>query len=59
MVEVKVGERITYTITLEAGIGYCEECFFYNGRCCNRNNELECLDKYRSDGKNIIFREIK
>lgn len=58
MKDLKIGERITYSVTLEADIGCCEECFFYNDCCCNRHNELECLGKYRSDGKNIIFKLV-
>lgn len=61
MRELKVGEKITftYTVTLEAAIGYCKKCFFYNNGYCNRSSELECLGKYRSDGKSVIFKEVK
>lgn len=62
MVELKVGERVT--ITLEAveavkGKG-CDGCFFdRNGGCVAISLGMECVPKYRSDKKDVIFKEVK
>ena len=57
MKELKVGERVT--ITLEAVKG-CDGCFFDgNGGCVAISLGMECVPKYRSDHKNIIFKEVK
>ena len=63
MKELKVGERVT--ITLEAveavkGKG-CDGCFFdgRNGCCVAISLGMECTSKYRSDKKNVIFKEVK
>ena len=63
MAEIKVGERVT--VTLEAvkaveGKG-CDGCFFdgTTGFCAAIALGMECASKYRSDGKNIIFKEVK
>ena len=63
MKELKVGERVT--ITLEAveavkGKG-CDGCFFdgrYGGYVAISLG-IECTPKYRSDHKNVIFKEVK
>ena len=60
MKELKVGERVT--ITLEAvEHDTCEGCFFdgRNGCCVAMSLGMECLPKYRSDKKNVIFKEVK
>ena len=60
MKELKVRERVT--ITLEA-IEHrtCEGCFFKGiaGYCGAAPLGLMCLPKYRSDKKNVIFKEVK
>lgn len=62
MAELKVGERVT--ITLEAveavkGKG-CDGCFFdRNGGCVAISLGMECVPKYRSDKKDVIFKEVK
>ena len=60
MKELKVGERVT--ITLEA-IEHrtCEGCFFKGIAvyCGAAPLGLKCLPIYRSDKKNIIFKEVK
>lgn len=63
MKELKIGERVT--ITLEAveavkGKG-CDGCFFdgRNGCCVAISLGMECVPKYRSDGKDVIFKEVK
>ena len=58
MKELKVGERVT--ITLEAVKG-CDGCFFdgINGCCVAISLGMECVPKYRSDHKSVIFKEVK
>ena len=60
MKELKVGERVT--ITLEA-IEHrtCKGCFFkgISGYCGAAPLGLMCLPKYRSDHKNVTFKEVK
>lgn len=59
MKELKVGERTT--ITLEAvEHNNCEGCFFYiqeEGYPCMY--VFKCSKYARSDGKNIIYKEVK
>ena len=61
MRELKVGERVT--ITLEAvEHSTCEGCFFQGIAgyyCVAAQLGLMCLPKYRSDKKNVIFKEVK
>ena len=55
MKELKVGERVT--ITLEAvESDYCEGCFFFNIGDCFITS---CRGYKRSDGKSVIFKEVK
>lgn len=60
MNEIKVGERVT--IILEAvEHDTCEGCFFKGvaGYCGAAPLGLKCIPKYRSDKKNVIFKEVK
>lgn len=60
MKEIKVGERVT--ITLKAvEHSTCEGCFFevVGGYCGAALLGLMCVPKYRSDKKNVIFKEVK
>ena len=60
MKELKVGERVT--VTLEAvEHDTCEGCFFKGvaGYCGATSLGLECVPKYRSDGKEVIFKAVK
>lgn len=61
MKELKIGKRVT--IILEAvEHDTCEGCFFKGvaGYCgAAPLVGLKCLSKYRSDKKNIIFKEVK
>jgi len=34
----------------------CEKCFFYEDKLCK---ELICTKERRSDGKDVIFREVR
>ena len=56
--ELKVVEIVT--ITLEAiESDKCEDCYFYDKNGCNVRGKFECIDKYRSDHKNVTFKEVK
>ena len=62
MKELKVGERVTITLEVVEAIKSkgCEGCFFDgNGGCVAISLGMECSPKYRSDGKNIIYKEVK
>ena len=67
MTELKVGERVTVTLEVvgdDVGDG-CDGCFFsIDGTCYNptRNgwaDGFQCEPEDRSDGKSIIFKEVK
>ena len=65
MAELKVGERVTLEVIEQNVSNGCDDCFFgyddicynptYNGWC----DGFQCEQKERSDGKNVIFKEIK
>lgn len=61
MKELKVGERVTITLEVVERKGGCKGCFFegVDGCCGATSLGLECVPKYRSDGKNVIFKEVK
>ena len=61
MKELKVGERITITLEAVETVKGCDGCFFdeKNGCCVAISLGMECSPKYRSDGKNIIYKEVK
>ena len=55
MKELKVGERIILEV-VEVKCISCQDCFFAKeGEACHEH----CSASDRSDGKNIIFKEIK
>lgn len=60
MKELKVGERIAITLEVVEQKG-CKGCFFegIDGYRGATSLGMECIPKYRSDGKNVIFREVK
>lgn len=59
MKELKVGERITVTLEAENS-NDCECCFFNRKDICRANDfDFECNAIYRSDGKDVIFKEVK
>lgn len=59
MKEIKVGERVTITLEVVEH-STCEGCFFnVAGYCGAALLGLMCIPKYRSDGKNVIFKEVK
>ena len=60
MKELKVGERLTITLEAVEAVKGCNGCFFdRDGGCVAISLGMECSPKYRSDGKNIIYKEIK
>lgn len=60
MNELKVGERVTITLEAVEAVKGCDGCFFDgNGGCVAISLGMECVPKYRSDKKNIIFKEVK
>lgn len=61
MKELKVGERVTITLEAVEVVKSCDGCFF-DGRdvsCVAISLGMECTPKYRSDHKNVIFKEVK
>ena len=60
MKELKVGERLTITLEAVEAVKGCNGCFFdSDGGCVAISLGMECSPKYRSDGKNIIYKEVK
>ena len=60
MKELKVGERLTITLEVVEAVKGCDGCFFdRDGGCVAISLGMQCAPKYRSDGKNIIFKEVK
>lgn len=59
MKELKVGERLTITLEAVKQNG-CEGCFFEEMDDCGASAiGLNCVSRYRSDGKSVIFKEVK
>lgn len=60
MKELKVGERLTITLEAVEAVKGCNGCFFdRDGGCVAISLGMECVPKYRSDQKNVIFKEVK
>ena len=60
MKQLKVEERVTITIEAVEAIKGCDGCFFNrNGGCVAISLGMECVPKYRSDNKDVIFKEVK
>ena len=61
MTELKVGDRVNITLEAVETVKGCDGCFFdkRNGCCVAISLGMECSPKYRSDGKNIIYKEVK
>lgn len=60
MEDLPIGSEITLKV-VESETEECNGCFFdgRNGCCVAISLVMECVPKYRSDGKNIIFKEVK
>lgn len=56
MKELKVWERVTIEV-VETETATCTGCFFDNKDICNVG--LKCAASTRSDGKSVIFKEVK
>lgn len=52
MKELKVGERITLEVVESPS---CKGCYYVDSDFC----PYGCAPRVRSDGKNIIFKEVK
>ena len=60
MKQLKVEERVTITLEAVEAIKGCDGCFFNrNGGCVAIALGMECAPKYRSDNKDVIFKEVK
>lgn len=58
MKELKVGERVTITLEVVEENG-CEGCFFFGKYRCFAPLKSKCSNVVRSDGKDVIFKEVK
>lgn len=62
MKELKVGERVSFTLEVAEADGYsCKGCAFDDGvnSCEEWRKHYSCSAKERSDNKNVIFKEVK
>ena len=60
MKELRIGQRVTITLEAVEAVKGCNGCFFdRDGGCVAISLGMECSPKYRSDGKNIIYKEVK
>lgn len=57
MKELKVGERVTITLEIVEQSG-CRGCFFETLGCI-APYKFKCGRTSRSDGKGVIFKEVK
>lgn len=55
MKELKVGERFYITLEVVEQSGTCKDCFFADKERC----PYLCFKDMRSDGKDVIFKEVK
>lgn len=59
IMEHKIGQRITLeAVEVVGNIYLCDGCFF-DGVFCRKPYEWKCCKSQRTDGKNIIYKEIK
>ena len=60
MKELKVGERLTITLEAVEAVKGCNGCFFdRDGGCVAISLGIECSPEYRSDNKDVIYKEVK
>lgn len=55
--EHEIGTKITLEVVER--VAGCERCFFGKTRTCLKNDDWECDAEYRTDHKNIIYKEVK
>ncbi|MFQ8822188.1 MAG: hypothetical protein ACLR8W_11160 [Segatella copri] len=55
MKELKVGERVSVTLEVVEQSDTCKDCFFADKEGC----PYLCFKDMRSDGKDVIFKEVK
>lgn len=58
MKELKVGKRVVLDI-VATETATCDGCFFDSKNVCGVGSKYPCAGKYRSDHKNVIFKEVK
>jgi hypothetical protein len=58
MKEFKIGEKITLEV-IKTDEKTCKGCFFDSKSPCEVWKKHPCSSTFRSDGKNIIFKEVK
>lgn len=65
MKELKVGEKVTLEAIEQDVCNGCDDCFFgYDDTCYNPTyngwgDGFQCEPEERSDGKHVIFKEVK
>lgn len=65
MEELKVGEKVTLEAIEQDVCNGCDDCFFgYDDTCYNPtyngwDDGFLCEHEERSDGKHVIFKEVK
>ena len=57
MKEYKVGEQIVLEVQESKGPMHCDGCFYQDSAVCQW--VVNCFARDCSDGKNIIFKEVK
>lgn len=58
MEEFKIGEKINLEVQEVENIS-CPSCFFWNKEIGCTWSIPECISTLRSDGKNVIFKQVK
>jgi hypothetical protein len=58
MEEFEIGEKITLEIQEVKDIS-CPSCFFWDEEIGCTKSWVQCFADRRSDGKNVIFKEVK
>ena len=56
MKELKVGERVSVTLEVVEQSDTCKDCFFFADK---EGCPYLCFKDMRSDGKDVIFKEVK
>ena len=65
MKEIKVGERVTLEVIEQNVSNGCDGCFFgHDDTCYNPTyngwaDGFDCAPENRSDGKSVIFKQVK